>query len=242
MDDVEVLPKVYASKDYALYLEEPGALVVADLHLGYEGALREQGVSLPRFQKRHILERLGTLLNRYDPRVLIVNGDFKHEFSRNLNAEWREVLDVLDFLEGRSEVVMVRGNHDNYLKTILNRKGLELHQSWELGGFTIAHGHEPVKGRKRLILGHEHPSMRLRDKIGAYVSLPCFLVSQEVVVLPAFSPLAYGSDILRGPYLSPLLDKRLVGGAKVYGLDEKLGIMDFGRAQDLRSRGKGPAQ
>ncbi len=236
MDEIEVLPKVYASKDYALYLEEHDALVVADLHLGYEGALREQGVSLPRFQKRHILERLSNLLDRYDPRLLVVDGDFKHEFSRNLNEEWREVLDVLDFLEGRSEVMMIRGNHDNFLKTILNRKGLDLHQSFELGGFTVVHGHEPIRGKGTLILGHEHPSMRLKDKIGAWVSLPCFVVSPEFIILPAFSPLAYGSDILRGPYLSPLLDHGAIGGAKLYGLDEKLGILDFGRTADLLVR------
>ncbi|MEE9236230.1 MAG: metallophosphoesterase [Thermoplasmata archaeon] len=233
MDEIEVLPGVFASKDYALYLEEHGALVIADLHLGYEGALREQGVSLPRFQKRHILERLASLMDQYHPDVLVVDGDFKHEFSRNLTEEWNEVLDVLDFLERRTEVVMIRGNHDNFLKTILNRKGLDLHRSYEFGAFTIAHGHEPVEAKGALILGHEHPSMRLRDKIGASVSLPCFVITPEVTILPAFSPLAYGSDILRGPYLSPILDHRLMQGARLYGLDEKLGILDFGRTEDI---------
>ncbi len=228
-----MLPGVYASKDYALYLEDSRALVVADLHLGYEGALREQGVSLPRFQKRHMVERLGHLLDRYSPDSLVVNGDFKHEFSRNLREEWNEVLDVLDFLEGRVEVVMVRGNHDNFLKTILNRKGLDLHSSHRLGPFTIVHGHESTRAEGPLIMGHEHPSMRLRDEIGASVSLPCFVVSGEHVVLPAFSPLAFGSDILRGPYLSPLLDKAIVENARLYGLDEKLGVLDFGRTTEL---------
>lgn len=236
MDEIEVLPGVRASKDYALYLEAPRALVVADLHLGYEGALRQQGVSLPRFQKRHIQERLEALLDRYDPAVLVVDGDFKHAFDRNLNAEWREVMEVLRFLEGRTEVVLVRGNHDNYLKTILSQKGLDLHTSWEAGGFTIAHGHEPLQAAGPLVLGHEHPALRLKDQVGAGVRLPCFVVSPKAIVLPAFSPLAYGSDILRGPYLSPMLDAALVQGARVYGLDEKLGILDFGRTQDLLDR------
>ncbi|MFQ5838282.1 MAG: metallophosphoesterase [Thermoplasmata archaeon] len=233
MDEVKVLPGVYASKDYALYLEEDRALIVADLHLGYEGVLRKQGVSLPRFQKRHMVERLANLLDRYSPDLLIVNGDFKHEFSRNLREEWNDVLDVLDFLEGKAEMVMIRGNHDNFLKAILNRKGLDLHTSYKLGSFTIAHGHEATEEEGTLILGHEHPSMRLRDEIGASVSLPCFVVSREAIVLPAFSPLAFGSDILRGPYLSPILDRGLVREARLYGLDEKLGVLDFGRTTDL---------
>ncbi len=236
VDEIRVHPGVYASKDYGLYLEEERTLVVADLHLGFEGALRQQGVSLPRFQKKHMTVRLGALLDRYDPDVLVVNGDFKHEFSRNLKEEWNDVLDVLDFLEGKAKVVMVRGNHDNFLKTILNRKRLDLHQSHEAGPFTIVHGHEPIATGGPLILGHEHPSMRLRDKIGASVSLPCFVVSDEVTVLPAFSPLAYGSDILRGPYLSPMLTDSSMKEARVYGLDDKLGIMEFGRIAEVSTQ------
>jgi putative SbcD/Mre11-related phosphoesterase len=237
VDEVKVLPGVYASKDYALYLEEHRALIVADLHLGYEGVLREQGVSLPRFQKRHMVERLGSLLERYAPDLLVIDGDFKHEFSRNLREEWNEVLDVLDFLEGKAEVLMIRGNHDNFLKTILNRKGLELHRSHRLGRFTIAHGHEPLKAEGILIIGHEHPSMRLRDVIGATVSLPCFLVSPELIVLPAFSPLAYGSDVLRGPYLSPVLQDLGMHRSRLYGLDEKLGVLEFGTPEELLRQG-----
>lgn len=233
MDEVKVLPGVYASKDYALYVEEQRAVVVADLHLGYEGVLREQGVSLPRFQKRHMVERLEGLLDRYAPDLLVIDGDFKHEFSRNLREEWNEVLDVLDFLEGRVEVLMIRGNHDNFLKTILNRKGLELHRSHQLGRFTILHGHEPAEASGTVIIGHEHPSMRLRDVIGATLSLPCFVVSRDLVVVPAFSPLAYGSDVLRGPYLSPILQDKGIHGARLFGLDEKLGVLDFGTPEEL---------
>ncbi len=233
MDEIAVEPGVYATRDYGLYLAEEKALVVADLHLGYEGVLRERGVALPRFQKRHMMQRLGALLARYDPDVLIVNGDFKHEFSRNLKEEWHDVLDVLDFLEGETDLVLVRGNHDNFLKTILNRKGLELHHSYEAGPFTIVHGHEPVDTGGHFILGHEHPSMRLKDKIGASVNLPCFVVTAKAIVLPAFSPLAYGSDILRGPYLCPALDDELMKEARVYGLDEELGILDFGKTSEL---------
>lgn len=233
MDEIKVLPGVYATADHALYLEGRRALVVADLHLGYEGALQQQGVSLPRFQKKHILSRLGNLLERYSPDIIVVDGDFKHEFSRNLNEEWREVLEVLDYLGERTEAVMVRGNHDNYLKTILSRRGLELHSSYPLGEYTVAHGHEPLQAPGPMILGHEHPSMRLRDEVGAMVSLPCFVVSPRVIVLPAFSPLAYGSDVLRGPYLSPLLDASTVKESRLYAVDEKLGVLDFGRGGDL---------
>lgn len=230
-----MLPGIVATREGALYLREHGALVVADLHLGYEGVLRRQGVSLPRFQKEQMIDRLGELLDRYDPGALVVNGDFKHEFSGTLREEWNDVLDVLDFLQGREvEVVMVRGNHDNYLLNILNRKGLPLHDAVRFGDVAVAHGHEEVGVPDLLVMGHEHPSLKLRDDVGATVSLPCFVVSEAVVVLPAFSPLAFGSDVLRGPYLSPFLDRETVDGCRLYGLDEKLGLLGFGRPPEIR--------
>ncbi|MDX1534791.1 MAG: metallophosphoesterase, partial [Thermoplasmata archaeon] len=145
MDEVQVLPGVKATRDFALYLEDEKALVISDLHLGYEGAVRRQGVSLPRFQKKHMIERLDHLLDRYAPERLVVAGDFKHEFSRNLREEWSEVTDVLNFLERKVEPVLVRGNHDNFLASITSRKGLKLHEpAYDLKGFTVAHGHQEV--------------------------------------------------------------------------------------------------
>ncbi len=234
MDEVQVLPGVKATRDYALYLEDEKALVISDLHLGYEGALRRQGVSLPRFQKKHMIERLDHLLDRYAPDKLVVAGDFKHEFSRNLREEWSEVLDVLDFLEGKVEPILVRGNHDNFLMTITHRKGLALHEpAYDLGRFVVTHGHLEVEAPSGLIMGHEHPALRLRDTIGATLNLPCFTVREDLIILPAFSPLAHGSDVLRGPYLSPMVTQQAILGSQIYGLDEKLGILEFGPAEDL---------
>ncbi|MFQ5909052.1 MAG: metallophosphoesterase [Thermoplasmata archaeon] len=234
MDEVQVLPGIKATQDYALYLEAEQALVISDLHLGYEGALRKQGVSLPRFQKKHMIERLAHLLDRYDPEKLVIAGDFKHEFSRNLREEWTEVTDVLNFLQDKVEPVLVRGNHDNFLMTILYRKGLELHEpAYDLGRFVVTHGHLEVEAPTGLIMGHEHPALRLKDTIGATLNLPCFTVREDLIILPAFSPLAHGSDVLRGPYLSPMVSRKAVLGSQIYGLDEKLGILEFGPAKEL---------
>ena len=237
MDEVQVLPGVKATRDYALYLEEEKALVISDLHLGYEGAMWRQGVSLPRFQKKHMIERLDHLLDRYAPDKLVVAGDFKHEFSRNLREEWNEVLDVLGFLEDKVEPVLVRGNHDNFLMTITYRKGLDLHEpAFRLGRFTVAHGHQEVEAPDGLIMGHEHPALRLKDTIGATLNLPCFTVREDLIILPAFSPLAHGSDILRGPYLSPMVSREAILDSQIYGLDEKLGILEFGTGAELLTR------
>lgn len=237
MDDVRIAPGVVATRDLALLFEEPRALAISDLHLGYEGVLAEQGVSIPRFQRRVVLERLGRLLDRYRPEKVIVCGDFKHEFSRNLVDEWVEVKQVLRFLRERTEPVLVRGNHDNFLATILGDLGLTLHDRLDLAGHTFVHGHEDVSTLAPIVMGHEHPAVKLRDEMGATVSLPAFVVGDKVRVIPAFSPLALGVDVAGSPYLSPILNRPDVDlqDARVIGIDEKEGLLEFGKVRQLRA-------
>ena len=195
--------------------------------------MQEAGVAIPRRQKRVMLERLERLLTAYAPETVIVDGDFKHEFSRNLEEEWKDVQDVLDFLLERTVPVLVRGNHDNYLMQILSRRGLDLHRKYGLAGFTFVHGHDDPGVTGPLVLGHEHPAVKLRDDVGAVYSLPAFVVARELVILPAFSPLALGVDVTERPRMSPLLQDRDLGDARVYAIDDETGLMDFGRVRDL---------
>jgi len=234
MDRLEVAKGVELTRDLALLLRDERAVIVSDLHLGFEGALAEQGVSIPRFQRRVLLERLGALLDRTKAEKLVVAGDFKHEFSRNLVDEWVEVKQVLRFVRERAEPILVRGNHDNYLATILGDLRLPLHDRVDLGGMTIVHGHEDVSTLHPIVMGHEHPAVKLRDELGAVVSVPAFLVADGLIVLPALSPLALGVDVASVPYLSPILNRTPIEDARVIGVDETEGLLDFGRVRDLR--------
>ena len=233
MDELEVAPGLWATRHFALWLKEEGAVAISDLHLGFEAALAEQGVSIPRFQRREVLGRLARLLDAYEPEKLIIAGDFKHEFSKNLPDEWVEIKQVLRFLQQRTETIVVRGNHDNYLATILGDLRMTLHDRYDLGGCTFVHGHEDVQALGTIVMGHEHPAVKLRDPLGATVSVPAFLIAERVVVLPAFSPLALGVNVASYPYLSPLLNRIDVDAARVVGIDEKEGLLDFGRVSDL---------
>jgi hypothetical protein len=234
MDRLEVAKGIEVTRDHALLLRDERTAVISDLHLGFEGALAEQGVSIPRFQRRVILERLGALLDRSKAERVVVAGDFKHEFSRNLVDEWVEVKQVLRFIRERAEPVLVRGNHDNFLATILGDLRLTLHERADIGGVTIVHGHEDVSTLTPIVMGHEHPAVKLRDELGAVVSVPAFLVTPRLVVLPAFSPLALGVDVSSYPYLSPILNRTPIEDARVIGVDEKEGLLDFGRVRELR--------
>jgi len=233
VDEKEVLPGVHVTREYALWLPNDRTLAISDLHLGYEGAMQEAGVAIPRRQKGVMLERLTRLLDRYEPETVVVDGDFKHEFSRNLEEEWKDVRDMLDFLLERTVPVLVRGNHDNYLMQILSPKGLDLKRQYACGGFTFVHGHDDPGVSGPLVLGHEHPAVKLRDGLGAVFSLPAFVVQPDVIILPAFSPLALGVDVTERPKMSPLLADRDLSDARIYAIDDALGLLEFGCVRDL---------
>src|SRR5437867_11641334 len=233
VNESELAPGLWASRHFALWLKSADAVAISDLHLGFEAALAEQGVSIPRFQRREVLERLARLLEAYEPEKLIIAGDFKHEFSKNLTDEWVEIKQVLRFLQQRTEPIVVRGNHDNFLATILGDLRMKLHDRYDLGGCTFVHGHEEVQALGTIVMGHEHPAVKLRDSLGATISVPAFLVAERVIVLPAFSPLSLGVDVASYPYLSPILNRLAVDAARVVGIDEKEGLMDFGRVADF---------
>jgi hypothetical protein len=226
---------------HAAFLDDE-ALVVSDLHLGLEGVLQGQGIAVPRYQRGVMVPRLDALLREYHPARLVVNGDFKHNFSRNLMQEWREALQVLRMLKERTAVTLVKGNHDNYIDAMANQVGVPVMPRVELERFTLAHGHEPVPSDRCVVVGHEHPSLALRDQVGGRVKMPCFLVSEQVLALPAFSPLSPGTDITvsvtgRGEHFTPVFERVDTDALRVFAVGEDE-VLDFQTLGGLRGLGR----
>ncbi|ASJ04200.1 metallophosphoesterase [Thermococcus barossii] len=204
------------------------AVIIADLHLGYEVSMAREGFYLPRVFGE-VVRRLKLLLKRERPKTLVIDGDLKHSFV----PEWREKRELRAFVEEVAplvdELILVRGNHD--VGTLwLRELGVEVVDELELAGWKLVHGHKLVEG-ERFIIGHEHPSIRLRDEVGALLKVPVFLMGEELIVLPAFSPWAYGNDVLR-EIVSPFLRVHEISDARVLvPLEDEL--LDFGKLADL---------
>ena len=219
---------------HSIYMEEYGTCIVADLHMGYEGFLQHEGVAMPKYQKNVIITRLEKIMEKYEPSKLIIDGDLKHEFGKNLRQEWREVEEILKFLCKRTEVIIVRGNHDNFLKIIAYRYNVPVVEEYRMGDVKIVHGDKMVKKEGKIIMGHEHPSIGIRDKVGAMVKLPCYLVGNGIFVLPALSPLATGTDVVRDEkFLSPILREENIDEFEVYAINHDE-ILYFSRIKDLK--------
>ncbi|MEM3949107.1 MAG: phosphoesterase, partial [Zestosphaera sp.] len=80
---MEVMPGVeIVGTSSALYLRKYKALIIADVHIGYEDELASKGIYLPRFQLRRTLDLIERLLNELQVDRLIIAGDLKHSFDR----------------------------------------------------------------------------------------------------------------------------------------------------------------
>ncbi len=202
----------------ALVLDQ-NVLVVADMHLGCEAALEYQGISLPRVQTKKILSYMEDVVCAIGPDKVMVAGDLKHNFSRNLIQEWNDVSRFVGALSGLVQLEVLKGNHDNYLASILSGFGVPLKKAVMVGRTRILHGHIGRGSKSPTIIGHIHPSIRLKDGVGASVKDHCFLYSDEegMLVLPALSLVASGLDVVHhadSDTSSPLLPSSGLAGFK----------------------------
>jgi len=195
----------------AVLLSDENVIVVADLHLGCEAALEYEGLSIPRVQTKKIMEYMESVIREIGPNSVVVAGDLKHNFSRNLMQEWRDVRTFVSELANRTPVRVVKGNHDNFLNLILRECGAPpMKSELRIGNITVVHGHKSATERGSIVMGHIHPSLTLRDSASVSVKDRCFLWNPEkqLLVLPALSLVAAGVDVIASPdadAMSPLL-------------------------------------
>lgn len=230
----------------AIFIEDIEAIAIADLHLGFEGIMAEKGIFIPKTQFKKEKAMLQKIIEKKKAKRTIINGDIKHEFSDASYHEFKEVRDLLAFLKEKcEEVILVKGNHDNYIGYITNRLGVELYDELEIGDYYFLHGHrnripDQLKA-KHVIIAHEHPAIALYDEIGVKEKINCLLYGKDndkkIVVLPAFSTLAMGSEVNLIPkqeLLSPVLKSVDIDRLRVIGISEEAGCLDFQELGKLR--------
>ena len=146
-------------------------LVVADLHIGWEVKLAEQGIHIPS-QTPKILEKTIQLIENCKPTGIIFLGDIKHAIAKVEMEEWRDIPDFFEAIVKKvSDVQVIPGNHDGNLEPLLPETVKILASSGiAFGNVGFFHGHtwpapELLKCRD-LVTGHVHPTVAFRDTIG----------------------------------------------------------------------------
>jgi putative SbcD/Mre11-related phosphoesterase len=151
------------------------AVVIADLHIGWEMALAEKGIHVPS-QTPKLLKKLSALIKDYQPQKLLILGDVKHTVAKAEMGEWQDIPDFFNELKKQvQEIIVVRGNHDGSLEPLLPET-VKIQPATgittdEIGFF---HGHQwpspTLLGCKMLVMGHVHPIVAFRDPAGFRIS------------------------------------------------------------------------
>ncbi len=234
--------KLVFSTERALYLEGEKILVLGDLHIGFEYELFRLGISIPS-QTKKLLERILALLEEFSPEKIVLLGDVKHAIPFPSSREKRELIEFLEKLSARAEVIIAKGNHDGDIEKysppsakIFQGKG------FRLKNFAFAHGHawigEDLLKARYLFLAHEHASIEFRDRFGMRFAEPCWVLAKvfakrfeekygtkcrikKALVFPAFNTLLGGSKINSPEYepLGPNVRFLDLENAKIYLVD-----------------------
>ncbi len=210
-------PHITLDARRAACIQSERTLVVADLHLGYAWAHRHAGNLLPLTAPEDTTARLLELVEDYAPRELVLLGDIVHR-ALPLAAIKEQLCALFAALTSRTSLRLVAGNHDRHLAAVLRDCGIDtpLASEHRAGPHLLLHGDasDEITAAAQLaaaqsrggtiFIGHEHPAISLGDRVATSVKCPCFLASQSLVILPAFSKWAAGTDHRTCPFMSPL--------------------------------------
>jgi putative SbcD/Mre11-related phosphoesterase len=147
------------------------AIVIADLHIGWELALSEQGIHVPT-QTPKLLKKLTDLLTHFNADTLLILGDVKHTVATAQTGEWHDVPDFFTELrKSVSKIQVLRGNHDGNLEPLLPETvEIAPASGIAIGDVGFFHGHRwpspTLLGCRTLVMGHVHPVVVFRDLTG----------------------------------------------------------------------------
>ncbi len=240
-----------------LYFKKHDLLALGDVHIGYEEALSKQGVLVPRFAFKEMMEKLEQMIfqclsfsQKQKISTILVNGDLKHEFGRISETEWRHTVRFLKLLKQYSDhIVLVKGNHDTILEPIAKTKGLDLVSSYQIADVLFLHGDIILdvaydKSVKTIIIGHEHPAVSVSQwprtekykafLLGKWKKNRMTLRAKKIIVMPSFSLVTEGTDVLKESLLSPFLRGQNLASFDCFIVGDQ--PYHFGKLENLKKR------
>jgi len=151
-------------------------LVVGDLHIGWEISLVDRGIYIPSQVSRLQLKLL-QIIDHAKPSQIVFLGDVKQAIPRISLEEWRSVPEFFETVQDAvKKIFIILGNHDGDLEPlipsavkIIPSSGMVVGEEKHVGLF---HGHAwpspEVLSAGLLVMGHIHPVVWFRDKLGLW--------------------------------------------------------------------------
>lgn len=236
----------------ALFIHKHGLLVIADLHIGIEYALYEQGIHIGSRVNR-LVEHVKAAVAKTGAEELLILGDVKHVVPGSPFSQKKDLEYFIGEFKNELHLHVVPGNHDGGIEKLVS-KDVEIHSSsgWvleeEMIGF--AHGHrwpsEKVMRCSTVVVAHTHPTVTLKDQLGYRFFERCWVNTRvdyaktkeryqsaedvNVIVMPAFNPLCGGIPVNTQGLIGPIGRIVDLDPSEVYLLDGSY----LGRVRDLK--------
>jgi DNA ligase-associated metallophosphoesterase len=205
-----------ADPEGALYWPQHGLLAVADLHLEKGSSFARRGMLLPPYDTAATLARLGGLIARYLPKVVVALGDNFHD-GRGAERMGDDDRATLAGLQRGRDWIWITGNHD---PDPMPGLAGDYAASLALGPLLFRHepSRDPADGE---IAGHLHPLASVAQR-GRAVRRRCFAADAKRMVMPAFGAYAGGLNI-RDRAFAGLFDRtsfvaHMLGERRLYAI------------------------
>jgi len=167
----------------ALYKPDEQLLIIADVHLGKASHFRKEGISIPADAQMSDYDNLANLFSEVKPSKVYFLGDLFHS---TFNRDWHYFCDLIAQFP-QIAFVLVRGNHDLIDKKRFSELCIEVADTLEDDRFIYSHAPlDNMPAGKMNIYGHIHPGITLSGMARQHVTLPCFYITGNEMVLPAF--------------------------------------------------------
>jgi DNA ligase-associated metallophosphoesterase len=179
----------------ALVWPAEATVFLADLHLGKSDMFRRAGIPIPEGNTTADLERIESLVQRYQLKRVVLLGDFLHgrsvaeaAYARSF-AAWRHSRADLNF-------VVIAGNHDRFDAF----RSAHWNVSWQREGARIGPficRHHPQSSPEGYVLaGHVHPVMFLYGSARERLRVPVLWLRDAHAVLPSFGSFTGGAEVV----------------------------------------------
>ena len=164
----------------AIYWNKESALILSDLHIGKTAHFRRHGIPMPDDILQKDLRRLKELINHFNTKANSDMDTFK---------TWLKQFDDLS-------LVLVKGNHDRQSQRLMDELNIHVESTLIIDPFIFIHDPSDKTTKNFTFSGHIHPGVLLKGKGKQKLKLPCYQVSENQIILPAFS-LFTGLNTLR---------------------------------------------
>jgi len=167
-----------------IFWESQNSLILSDLHIGKSAHFQKSGIPIPSNILTTDLNRLAKLIHHFKANQLIIVGDLFHaEYNKDLD-EFKSWLTQFNNLN----IKLIKGNHDRLSDRVYQQFNIQVfNKKYTENLLKFVHDFDNIEEGYFVISGHTHPGVFIKGKGRQRIKLPCYQVTKQQLILPAFS-------------------------------------------------------